>query len=334
MIIEATNKLLDGVELSFIEIREIFDEILSGLADEVVAASFLTALKSQQNILDAQLAAILSSQETIKKHSFGFENSIQNISLSENNSYIDVLIAQDIICAANGLGVSRFSFDNGFKPYSFKVLSSFGLNIKEIEKLDELLVEQCGLAYFYLSSKLPYYKYTQKLKNNLPFDNIFNTTSKMLNIIGSRDLFIAIQDKEKIDEFANLALKLGYENSVVLSNGSDFSMLSLEGDTVVAEAWKNKIFTYVLNAELLGLKSTSLDELKCESIEQNKSELLEIMQGKLKNAKYDVIVLNSALALYISKKADSIMDGIDLAKKTIDTGLMLEKFEHIKKCYQ
>ena len=77
-----------------------------------------------------------------------------------------------------------------------------------------------------------------------------------------------------------------------------------------------------------------MDELKSESIEQNKSELFEIMQGKLKNAKYDVIVLNSALALYISKKADSIMDGIDLAKKTIDTGLMLEKFEHIKKCYQ
>ena len=107
----------------------------------------------------------------------------------------------------------------------------------------------------------------------------------------------------------------------------------MDGETKVAEAWKNKIFAYVLTPELLGVKASCLDELKCSSTEENANDILLLAQNKLVGAKYNAAILNAGLSLYISKKADSIIDGIDLAKDTINSGRMLEKYKQIKKSY-
>ena len=86
--------------------------------------------------------------------------------------------------------------------------------------------------------------------------------------------------------------------------------------------------------EVLGVsKTASEDEIKCEN-ETHCAELLEnLFLNKINGAIYDIIVLNSSLSLYIAKKAGSILDGINLAKKLIDDGVVAQKFEQIKKFY-
>ena len=120
----------------------------------------------------------------------------------------------------------------------------------------------------------------------------------------------------------------------MLSGDNNLPFISPNGETFIAEAWKNKIFTYVLSPELLGYSEASLDEIKVYSKEENAKNIIEIFENKLKDAKFNSIILNSALSLYISKKADSIISGINLAKKTIETGLALEKLNQIISFYK
>ena len=58
-----------------------------------------------------------------------------------------------------------------------------------------------------------------------------------------------------------------------------------------------------------------------------------MFENKIKDAPYVAIVLNSAFALYIAKKANSLVDAIELSKNIIKNNLALEKFEQIKKIY-
>ena len=83
----------------------------------------------------------------------------------------------------------------------------------------------------------------------------------------------------------------------------------------------------------MGVEQKSNNELLCENYEQNAEDILAVIGNKTKNAKYEAAILNSALSLYISKKAPSLLDGLELAKKTLDTGLVLEKFNQIKNFY-
>ncbi|MBR3605825.1 MAG: hypothetical protein IKL52_07340 [Candidatus Gastranaerophilales bacterium] len=65
MIIEATKSLIEGENLTLIDTREVFDEVLSGLSDEIQTSAFLTALKTKKTTNDELLGGILSSKEAI-----------------------------------------------------------------------------------------------------------------------------------------------------------------------------------------------------------------------------------------------------------------------------
>lgn len=44
----------------------------------------------------------------------------------------------------------------------------------------------------------------------------------------------------------------------------------------------------------------------------------------------DIVVLNAACALYIARRADSVEDGIAMAKRSIDSGAAMQKLDALK----
>lgn len=334
MINEAINKLLSGNDLDDITITEVFDEILSGLADSVLASSFITALKVKNESVDEVKNAILASKNAVNKINFNYnnENLIENIALFDDKNTLDITLASDIICAANNLGALKYSFNSPFyRNNSFEVLSNLGVDFNNEKFKNEF--EILNFAYMFLEANEAYYKYSSEVSRKLPFFNIFNTIDKMLNPYEAKNIMLGVIKDELVEKFANISLKLNFSNAVIVCGANNFPFISPEGESKVAEAWKNKVFSYNLTPELLGFKTYSIDEIKCENAEHNAQIIFDVFSNKLKGAPYEVIIMNSAMALYISKKADSILEGLELAKKTIDDGLALYKLEQIKNTF-
>ena len=330
MIKEAINKLMDGLDLTIIETREVFEEILSGIANENLACAFLTALERKKPTNDEITQAILSSKEEIKAPSIARNNevSIEHIQLKETNEYLNIALMQDLICSANDIPISKYYKDN-----SFEILKELDIDIKKEIDYSDIQYEKLNFSYINPNYNHKYFKYSENLRKTLPFDNILNITSKLLNPLNSKNIYLGVNSKDEVEKFANIALKLNYSNSVIVCGQNSLPFVSTQGESYVAEAWKNKIFTYILNPELLGFKSSSLENIKIENTKHNANCILEIISNKRKDAMYDAVILNSALSLYITKKAPSIMDGINLAKNTIESGRAFEKLEQLRKFY-
>lgn len=334
MINEVTNKLLTGVKVVDVEFKEVFEEIFSGLANDIQTTSFLTALKKTDFDDNLFSCAIEASTQSIKKpFSLKTENLIENISLKSISGFIDIPLLQDLICSSADLNVSKYSFDSFLDNNSFDILKNMGVNLEKNIDFSSVEFEKLNFSYFYLPKDAPYFKYSEQIRLSLPFDNIFNFTKNMLNPLGAKNLFLGVLQKELVEKFAGICLNLQKENSIVVCGQDMLPFVSLSGESYVAEAWKNKIFTYELTPEHLGFKFGDLAEIKCENNEQNANDILEIIFNKKKDAKYDIAIINSALSLYISKKADSIIDGINLAKKLLDDGVVAQKFKQIVKFY-
>ncbi len=335
MIKSLINKLILKNDLDEVETKEAFDEIFSGLAGEINATSFITALKIKNETIDEIVAAIISARESVNKICLDGDkaNFFENIVISQDGGYFDIKLAVDLICSANSLAALRYTFNNCFeKNKSFELLKLMGVKfanqnnaIKHFERLK--------FGYFGLNPDERYYKYTNLISRSLEFTNIFDILGKMLNPYCVKNQIIGLVDKDKVDLFANIALRLNNDNTIVLCGDNSFPYVTMQGETYVAEAWKNKIFTYVLTPQLLGFSEYSLKDLICPDYETNASDMILLLQNKLQGAKKDCVILNAALALYISKKANSIMDGIELARKTLENGSAFDKFIQIKNTY-
>jgi len=315
-----------------VNIEECFDEIFSGLSDSVISGVFLALLEMKQYDVDDIVAAINSARASVKKINTDIDKDflIENICLNQCSEYLDISFALDIILSANNIGAIKFTSSNYFnKNNSFDTLKSFNI---DAERLNIDTFEKTDFLYKYYPKDTPYLKYTEELNRILPFKTVLSIIINFLNPLGAKNCSVAISNKTLVEKYANICLNLGYSNSIVFS-GDGFPYISIEGESKVSEAWKNKIFSYTITPELLGIERQSLSSVKVENREHNFEILNAIFNNKLKDANYDIIIINSALALYITKTTKSLAEGLELAKKTIDDGYALEKINQIKNTF-
>ena len=72
-----------------------------------------------------------------------------------------------------------------------------------------------------------------------------------------------------------------------------------------------------------------LAELQGGTAAENAEITRAILSGKEQGAKREIVLLNAGAALYIGGKAESIADGIILAKEAIDSGKAAEVLENL-----
>ena len=336
MINEVSNKLINNEQVAEVEFREVFEEIFSGLANEIQTTSFITALNFKEIEDDAIISAIETSSQAINRpfNLLYSDNLMENIALKKEKNIFDISLIQDLVCSCAQLYVSRYAFDcQQTLNQSFNILKLLGINLKKKVDYNDVEFEKLNFNYYYLSSNTPYFKYSEAIRNNLAFDNIFNATKEMLNPTNAKNLFLGVSRRALVEKYANICLKLQKNNSIVVCGNDSLPFIAPNGESYIAEAWKNKIFTYVINPELLGYNEHDFSEINCTNDEENANDIFEIIYNKKKDTKYELSILNSALSLYIAKKADSIIDGINLAKRLLDDGIVAQKFEQIKKFY-
>ena len=79
----------------------------------------------------------------------------------------------------------------------------------------------------------------------------------------------------------------------------------------------------------LGLKKSKKEELVGGDSKKNAEIINEILKGNLLGAKKNIVLLNSAAALYINGKTENIKSGLDIVNETIESGKALKKLEDL-----
>ena len=102
----------------------------------------------------------------------------------------------------------------------------------------------------------------------------------------------------------------------LLVNGSDgFDELTTTGISYVAELNDGNIKTYEISPEELGLKLSRFDDLIGGDPEQNAKKIISLLEGE-KGPYRDIVLLNSAAALYVDGKVKNLKDGISMSENS------------------
>ena len=92
------------------------------------------------------------------------------------------------------------------------------------------------------------------------------------------------------------------------------------GATTISEIKDNTVNTYTVTPEQFGFETVELKELQGGDGKVNAQITKDILSGKEKGAKRNIVLLNAGATLYAGGMCSSIEEGIKLAEKTIDSG--------------
>ena len=152
-----------------------------------------------------------------------------------------------------------------------------------------------------------------------PSRTIFNLLGPMSNPALVKRQLVGVFDKRWVRPVAEALGQVGLERALVV-NGQD----GMDELTTTTKSWAalldaGKVTDLEIAPEDIGLKRATIADLKGGDAAHNAEAIKAVLRGE-KSAFRDIVVLNSAAALWVAGKAKDLKEGAALAIGSIDSG--------------
>jgi anthranilate phosphoribosyltransferase len=147
---------------------------------------------------------------------------------------------------------------------------------------------------------------------------IFNLLGPLSNPAGATRQLVGVFAPEWVVPMAEVLGRLGAEHVWVV-HGSGMDELTTTGTTAVAEFRDGKVRRFEVAPEDAGLPRAPLDALKGGEPAHNAALMRDLLGGATGPLR-DIVLLNSAAALIVAGRAETLRDGAALAAASLDSG--------------
>jgi len=243
---------------------------------------------------------------------------------------INVSSAAALVAAGAGVAIAKHgNYSITSKSGSADVLKALGVKIDLEPSLVEKTIEKTGIGFMLAPVFHPSMKRVASIRRELGVRTIFNILGPLTNPAGAEAQVIGVYDPELGEKIAQVLVLLGVKHALVVHGAGGLDEISNTGETQVWEVKKGGIEHYRVTPEELGFKKADIQEIKGGMPEENARTVLDILQGK-KDAKLDIVLMNAAAAIYVSGRAGSLAEGVEMAREAIDSGSALYKLEQLR----
>jgi anthranilate phosphoribosyltransferase len=329
----AIAAVVDGKDLSREEAQRVAELILTGQANEIEIAGFLTALRMKGETVDEILgfASVLRSKaNTISPKC---DNYVDLVGTGGDCTYsFNISTTSAFVVAGAGLPVAK----HGNRSISSKsgaadVLEALGVNIAADPAVVEKCVEEAGVGFMMAPHFNPCMKYVGPVRKALGIRTVFNILGPLSNPSRAKKMVVGVYNPKMVETIAKVMAGLDVKRGFVVSGDNFMDEFNLAGESTVAEIRDGEVTVFTVKPEDFGLKRCTLDDLRGGEGPENAKITRAILEGKEQGAKREAILLNAGATLYIGGLAESIADGIRLAAESIDSGKALAVLDKMVK---
>ena len=297
-----------------------FNYILDGKASEKQIEKFLLGLRERGEKIEEITAATKVMREKSSKVSAP-DNAIDTCGTGGSGSgKYNISTAASLVAAGAGAVIAKHGNRAlSSKSGSSQVLEELGVKLDiEPKKITEC-IEKSNIGFMFAPNHHPAMKYVGPVRQKLKVRTIFNILGPLSNPANVKKQLIGVFDKNWLEPMAETLRNLGSHRALLVNGSDGFDELTTTGVSYVAELNDGNIKTYEISPEKLGLKLSSFDDLIGGDPEQNAKKIIGLLEGE-KGPYRDIVLLNSAAALYVDGKVKNLKDGISMSENSIDNG--------------
>ncbi len=169
------------------------------------------------------------------------------------------------------------------------------------------------------------------IRQELGIRSIFNFAGPMINPSFPNAQLIGVCDHEMIDKMVQVLKNIGVKRAMIVHGVNPaLDEISVCSETHVFELNNGDIREYYMRPSDFGIKMTDIKSILGATPLYNANLVTDIFNGKIKDAKVDIIALNAGAMLYLNGQCKSLADGIILSYAAIDNGKAAEKLNAIQ----
>lgn len=304
----------------------------------------------QGNVAEAQVAGLLSMMrlrgETIAEMT-GFALSMREHALALDHSEPKLLDT----CGTGGDDLSTFNIstttaivvsacDVKIAKHGNRAISSNSGSADVLEALKipvqaspaEAIraLKDNGLCFLFAPLYHQSMKHVAATRKLLGFKTIFNLLGPLVNPAKANRQMIGVFDTNFAEKMAETLRELGTERAVFVTGGDGIDECSITTFTDVVELNGSQIKRYQLTPEEVGLERGKLIDIQATSVQESATIIENILLGKANKTAENIVVLNSAMALYVADEVETVREGVEKIQMVLRTGKAYQQFQKLQ----
>ena len=209
---------------------------------------------------------------------------------------------------------------------SSDVLEALGIGLLSSPAQTAELLKLHGIAFLHAPNLHPKLGRIGEVRRTIGKPTIFNLVGPLTNPIPLQTQFVGISRPQLTTDYAQVLHLLGRKRAIVVSGAQGMDEASLAGENTFVLLDHGDILPFKLRAEDVGLIEQPLEAIRGGNPQENADILRAVLDGE-PSVYLDTVLLNSGLALFAYGKADTIKQGIELARDSITSGHAKQKLQ-------
>lgn len=333
---EAIQKLIQGEHLSREECYTLFCQILNDRQPDLHQGAFLAALVAKGETPEEIAGAWQAIDELDTVHAeinlpeFLVENSGTGM---DQLKTFNVSSAAAIVAAAGGVRIARHAARALTSVCgAVDILETVGIEMEGDVPLVARSIERTGIGIFNGMSPQVHPRALGRILSQIRFGSTLNIAASLAHPCRPTHAVRGVYSAQFIPKVAAVMQEIGYHRGMVV-HGFDhrkekgMDELSILGETQVYEFFPDgKTRSYLVFPEEFGISRVPHETIApYQDSEREAIRFLQVLAGAGHPACMDFVSLNAGAVLYVSGRAETLGQGVQISKDLICTGQALQK---------
>lgn len=312
------------------EAQEAFGILFAGEATPAQMGGFLMALRTRGETVDeyAAAASVMRSKCVAVKAP---EDAIDIVGTGgDGKGTLNISTAAALVVAGAGVTVAKHGNRNlSSKSGAADALTELGLNVMVGPEVVERCIREAGIGFMMAPMHHPATRHVAPVRMELGTRTIFNILGPLTNPAGVRRQLSGAFSEDLIRPMAETLGALGSVRAWIVHGGDGTDELSIAAPSRVAALHGGIVTEFTVTPDDAGLPWHPFEHLMGGTPAENAAALRALLDGAA-GAYRDAVLLNAAAALVVAERADSLRDGVEIAREAIDSGAARARLETLR----
>ncbi|MCX7562390.1 anthranilate phosphoribosyltransferase [Xanthomonadaceae bacterium XH05] len=319
---EALQRTIEHREIFHDEMVQLMRQIMRGEVSAVMTAAILSGLRVKKETVGEIAGAAQVMREFAAKVEVPDARNFVDIvgTGGDGANTFNISTASIFVAAAAGAKVAKHGGRSvSSSSGSADVIEALGA----VVDLQPAQVAQCiaevGIGFMFAPIHHPAMKNVAPVRREMGVRTMFNILGPLTNPAGAPNILMGVFHPDLVGIQVRVLQRLGAQRALVVWGRDGMDEISLGAGTLVGELRDGVVREYEIHPEDFGIAMAASRNLRVANADESRTMLLEALDN-VDGLPREIVALNAGAALYVAGRADSIADGIALARQTLASG--------------
>jgi anthranilate phosphoribosyltransferase len=215
---------------------------------------------------------------------------------------------------------------------SADVLEALGVPLQAPPALALAALAEVGVTFLFAPGWHPALAGLAPVRRTLGVRTVFNLLGPLVNPLRPESHVLGVARADLLDPMAEALRRLDQGRAVVVHGHGGLDEATLSGPSELRVLENGELRREVVDPRELGLERAPMEAICGGDVAENQRILAAVLQGGGTPAQRDVVVLNTALVLWVSGRAVSVLDGVGQARSALAEGRPWQRLQSLVRC--